>query len=78
MIRRIETEFWHGDIVYHKSDEEGSPGIITELRVFKAPTECQILYGIQWGQTFSTHYEFELSLDPYLVTGEENEFKSND
>lgn len=63
---RIQTEYWHGDIVYLKCDKSADAGMVTDVRVMRADTGLQIMYGITWhtGGT-SGHYGYELTDQPY-------------
>jgi len=57
-MHTFQTEYTHGDKVYHVADADQKLGIITDIEI--APNNL-VSYYVNFGTSSSKHYAFELS-----------------
>lgn len=62
MLRKIDTAFWIGDVVYLRSRDDAMRGIVCGLQAFGSASVPCISYQLCWGNGTNTwHYDLELS-----------------
>lgn len=60
----VENRFYHGEIVYLKTDREQLPRLVSCIKVY---SQGEVMYELISGTLSSVHYEFEISKEKNLV-----------
>lgn len=60
-IRKFESEFWFGDVVYLRVHDEPRKGMVSRVQLSPGGS---VLYTVTWGdRTDSYHYAAELAAE---------------